>query len=166
MKIKNDHSSEYSYAEEHAPVIGQPKNEDSGIEPLYLDFCFYRDWEDWDRWKEDMSKEDGRDGVFFRGEEPILLPVPAEERFLYLCLHEFITVLLASLAQKAGETQSQVQGVDDEESTYVLTEATVKRISSCAGDLEALIAHLGDEEISAIRNVSRALADHFTKTTE
>ena len=166
MKIKNDHSSEYSYAEEHSPVIDQPEIEDSANEPLNLGYCFHEDWDSWDRWKEHMPLEEERDWIFSKDEEPILLPVPVEEQFHYLRLHEFITVLLASLAVDAGKTQSQVQGAEDEESDDVLTEAAVRSIRSCAGDLEALIAHLGDEEISAIRNVSRALADHFTKTTE
>ena len=164
-KIKNDLSSEYSHDEEHAPVMNQPEIEDSVIEPLSLGFCFYCDCEDWHRWKEHMSKDEERDWIFVRGEEPILLPVPVEEQFHYLRLHEFITVLLAELAQNAGTTQSQAQGAEDEESTDDLTEATIKSITSCAGELEALIAHLGDEEISEIRNVHRALADHFTKTT-
>ena len=95
--------------------------------------------------------------------ESLKLSLPPEEQSQFMILYRCIEQQLGELAQKslmyADEPICQGQGAEAEE----LPDLVESVVSTYTSILVNLIANLEDEEIAAVRNVSREIYDYYSK---
>ena len=115
---------------------------------------------DWDQWKKNWPLTSPgylRDGD---DKNEISLPLTKEDQQQYVRLFAYLHDLLDELACKSGDAaidSNKAIAENDEEAADAIEAENDENIKYCAAMIEALIVSLDDEEIRAIKSVSKAI---------
>ena len=115
---------------------------------------------DWEQWKENWPLTSPgylRDGD---DKQEITLPSTKADQQQYVRLFAYLHDLLAELAQNSSDAAheyDQAEAENDEETAEEINAEIAEDVKYCAAMIEALIVSLDDEEIRAIRSISKEI---------